>query len=331
MKNFAFTILFFLNFQWAGAQEREILGRLIDKETQKPIGNANVVVPGTLIGTATNVLGYFKLTVGQNHSSVTVSRIGYRTSVIELGANDKFQVKVEREVIELDPLHFAIFKPGKTELFGDTTTKIVIPGLTEKDAHYSGGWTQFYNDVFRILNSDSVTRSIGDSLVHLHFTIQSNGEFTLTKTDPDVGIIMKLMKTSPQNFSPWKSARQNDVAVSQDFKMALINERIDTVFTVVEETAAPIGGLPAFYRFVGNTMNYPVEARRDGVQGEVFVQFIIEKDGTITNPKIINRIGGGCDEEVLRVIELAPKWNPGKQKGKPVRQRYTLPIIFKLG
>jgi periplasmic protein TonB len=78
-------------------------------------------------------------------------------------------------------------------------------------------------------------------------------------------------------------------------------------------------------------MNYPVQARRAGVQGEVFVQFIVEKDGTITNSKIIKRIGGGCDEEVLRVMEQAPKWNPGRQKGKPVRQRYTLPIIFKLG
>lgn len=93
----------------------------------------------------------------------------------------------------------------------------------------------------------------------------------------------------------------------------------------------PVGGLAAFYRFLGNTMNYPVQARRGGVQGEVFVQFIVEKDGTITNSKIIKRIGGGCDEEVLRVMEQAPKWNPGRQKGKPVRQRYTLPIIFKLG
>jgi TonB family protein len=331
MKNFAFTILFFLNYQWAGAQEREILGRLIDKETQKPIGNANVVVPGTLIGVASNVLGYFRLSVRQNDNALAVSRIGYKTSVIELGANDKFQVKIERGVIELDPLDFASFQPAKTKLFADTTTRILIPGLTEKDAQYSGGWTQFYNDVFRILNSDSVTRSIGDSLVHLHFTIQSNGEFTLTKTDPSRAKIEELMKTSLASFSTWKSAQQNGVAVPQDFKMALTNKRIDTVLTVVEESAMPVGGLAAFYRFLGNTMNYPVQARRGVVQGEVFVQFIVEKDGTITNSKIIKRIGGGCDEEVLRVMEQAPKWNPGRQKGKPVRQRYTLPIIFKLG
>jgi len=304
---------------------------LIDKETQKPIGNANVVVPGTLIGAASNVLGYFKITVGQNHSAVTVSRIGYKTSVIELGTNDKFQVKIEREVVGLGPLHLAIFQFGKTELFEDTTTRIVIPGLTEKYAQYSGGWTQFYNDVFQILNSDSVTRSIGDSLVHLHFTIQSNGEFTLTKTDPNVGIIMKSMKTSMMSFSTWKSARQNGVAVSQDFKMPLTNEKIDEVFSVIEETATPIGGIPAFYRFVGENLRYPPDARRHGIQGKVFVQFIIEKDGSITNPIIIQGIGGGCDEEVLRVISKSPKWNPGMQKGKPVKQRYTLPIIFKLG
>jgi TonB family protein len=331
MKNFAFTILFFLNYQWAGAQEREILGRLIDKETQKPISNANVVVPGTLIGVASNVLGYFRLSVRQNHNALAVSRIGYKTSVIELGANDKFQVKIERGVIELDPLDFASFQPAKTKLFADTTTRIVIPGLTERDAHYSGGWTQFYNDVFRVLNSEKVIRLIGDSLIHLHFTIQSSGEFTLTRTDPDEDILLELIATSLANFSTWKSAQQNGVAVPQDFKIALVNHKTDSLSAIVEDPATPVGGLHAFYQFVGENLDYPADARRKGIQGKVYVEFFIEKDGSITNPRIIQGIGGGCDEEVLRVISKSPKWNPGMQKGKSVRQRYTLPMIFSLG
>jgi protein TonB len=78
-------------------------------------------------------------------------------------------------------------------------------------------------------------------------------------------------------------------------------------------------------------MKYPAQARRMGVEGKVFVQFVIGKDGSINDVKIIKGIGAGCDEEAARVMQSAPPWNPGKQRGKAVKQRYTLPIIFKLG
>ena len=103
------------------------------------------------------------------------------------------------------------------------------------------------------------------------------------------------------------------------------------VFLVVEETAAPIGGMPAFYEFVRKKLKYPAQARRMGVEGKVFVEFVIEKDGSITDVKAIKGIGAGCDEEAARVVGDAPKWKPGKQRGKPVRQRMVLPISFKLG
>lgn len=103
------------------------------------------------------------------------------------------------------------------------------------------------------------------------------------------------------------------------------------IFTVVEETAAPIGGMPAFYEYVGKKMKYPAQAKRMGIEGKVFVEFVIEKDGTITDVKAIKGIGAGCDEEAVRVLQAAPKWKPGKQRGKPVRQKMVLPIQFKLG
>jgi protein TonB len=68
-----------------------------------------------------------------------------------------------------------------------------------------------------------------------------------------------------------------------------------------------------------------------GVEGKVFVQFVIGKDGAISDVKVIKGIGAGCDEEAIRVVQSSPSWNPGKQRGKAVKQRYTLPIIFKLG
>jgi protein TonB len=105
----------------------------------------------------------------------------------------------------------------------------------------------------------------------------------------------------------------------------------DQIFLVVEETAAPTGGMPAFYEYVGKKLKYPAQARRMGIEGKVFVEFVIERDGTITDVKAIKGIGAGCDEEAVRVLQSAPKWKPGKQRGKPVRQRMVLPIAFKLG
>lgn len=104
------------------------------------------------------------------------------------------------------------------------------------------------------------------------------------------------------------------------------------IFLVVEETAAPIGGMSAFYEYVAKKMQgkYPAQARRMGIEGRVFVEFVVNRDGSLTDVKAIKGIGAGCDELAVKVVEEAPKWKPGKQRGKPVRQKMVLPIVFKL-
>eukprot|EP01026_Neomeris_dumetosa_P001581 TRINITY_DN103907_c0_g1_i3.p1 TRINITY_DN103907_c0_g1~~TRINITY_DN103907_c0_g1_i3.p1 ORF type:complete len:284 (+),score=57.80 TRINITY_DN103907_c0_g1_i3:194-1045(+) len=110
-----------------------------------------------------------------------------------------------------------------------------------------------------------------------------------------------------------------------------VEEQVDEIFEIVEESAEPVGGYAAFYKFVKKNMKYPNQAKRMGVEGKVYVQFVIDKDGTITNVNVIRGIGAGCDEEAARVMNLAPKWKPGKQRGRSVKQRIVLPINFKLG
>jgi len=129
-----------------------------------------------------------------------------------------------------------------------------------------------------------------------------------------------------------------DVEVTEDTKVEEIviahveeKEDVDQIFLVVEESATPKGGMGAFYKYVGDKMKYPAQARRMGIEGKVFVEFVINRDGSITDVKAIKGIGAGCDEEAVRVVQSAPAWNPGKQRGKPVRQRYVVPITFKLG
>jgi len=102
-------------------------------------------------------------------------------------------------------------------------------------------------------------------------------------------------------------------------------------YSKLEEMPDLGGGMGAFYSHVGNTMKYPKNARRSGIQGRVYVQFVIDKDGRIIDAKVVKGIGGGCDEEALRVIQNSPQWNPGVQRGKPVKVRMVLPIIFRIG
>ncbi len=90
------------------------------------------------------------------------------------------------------------------------------------------------------------------------------------------------------------------------------------------------GGLAAFYKFVSNKLKYPAQARKLGIEGKVFVNFVVDKDGSLSQVAIARGIGAGCDEEVLRILAMSPKWKPGRQGGRPVKVRMMMPIHFRL-
>ena len=108
-------------------------------------------------------------------------------------------------------------------------------------------------------------------------------------------------------------------------------EKVQEIFEIVEESAEPTGGYAAFYKYVKKNIKYPNQAKRMGVEGKVYVQFVVDTDGSITDVKAIRGIGAGCDEEATRILQGSPKWKPGKQRGRAVKQRIVLPINFKLG
>ena len=98
----------------------------------------------------------------------------------------------------------------------------------------------------------------------------------------------------------------------------------------VEKMPSFTGGDDARIKFMIENIKYPAEAMKNKIQGTVFIDFIVRADGSVTDAKIKRGIGGGCDEEALRVVKLMPKWNPGMDKGKPVDVEYVLPIKFTL-
>ena len=99
---------------------------------------------------------------------------------------------------------------------------------------------------------------------------------------------------------------------------------------VVEEQPQFPGGEQARMQYLADNISYPQKAREEGIQGTVYVTFVVEKDGSIADVRILRGIGGGCDEEAMEVVENMPDWKPGKQDGEPVRTQFNMPIRFTL-
>lgn len=104
----------------------------------------------------------------------------------------------------------------------------------------------------------------------------------------------------------------------------------DEIFAVVEEMPSFPGGDAALMSYISKSIKYPSIAQENGIQGRVICTFVINRDGKVTNAEVIRSVDPSLDKEALRVINNMPAWKPGKQRGKPVRVKYTLPIVFRL-
>lgn len=102
------------------------------------------------------------------------------------------------------------------------------------------------------------------------------------------------------------------------------------IFMVVESMPEFPGGEASLYKYLAENIKYPQMAKESGIQGRVFVTFVVERDGSVTDVRVLRGIGGGCDEEAVRVVKNMPRWTPGKQRGKSVRVQYNLPVKFTL-
>ena len=108
------------------------------------------------------------------------------------------------------------------------------------------------------------------------------------------------------------------------------HEEENKVFDVVEQMPSFPGGMPALMQWLSQNIKYPVIAAENGVQGRVIVQFVVEKDGSVTDVHVAKSVDPSLDKEATRVVKAMPRWNPGKQNGSAVRVKYTVPVMFKL-
>ncbi len=122
-----------------------------------------------------------------------------------------------------------------------------------------------------------------------------------------------------------------EIVIEDDGGDEIIEEVIETpIFTVVEEMPTFPGGDESRIKFLTENIKYPQMAKESGIQGTVYVTFVIDERGRVADVKVLRGIGGGCDEEAVRVVKMMPPWNAGKQSGKPVRVQFNMPIKFTL-
>jgi periplasmic protein TonB len=198
-----------------------------------------------------------------------------------------------------------------------------------------------------------ITLVIMNILFRMHLDMGS--EFAITRVEQEVISMEEIARTEqiqrppppPRPPSPRVVPNEEmiedayfDLSTDIDLDMALdipsqppsmpeveeleaIDER--EIFTIVEEMPVLLGGANAIYQH----LRYPEIARRAGIEGRVIVQFIIDQEGNVVDPVVVRGIGGGCDEAALEAVSHL-KFSPGRQRGRPVKVRYSLPIIFRL-
>jgi len=159
--------------------------------------------------------------------------------------------------------------------------------------------------------------------------LKLNGELTkVTEEGPIVNGVEE---------GDWHSRKSDSVETVTEYKNGKIISVADVyksgkkVYSYLEKAPAFPGGADGFGKFIGSNIKYPAEAKKNNVQGKVTVSFIVERDGSLSEIKVVKGIGSGCDEEAIRVMKLSPKWEPGIHNVEAVPVLLTLPITFSLG
>ncbi len=171
--------------------------------------------------------------------------------------------------------------------------------------------------------------------VFVNFVIDTDGSVTDAKVLKGIGggcdeEAVRVVSAMPN----WKPGTQRGEAVNVSYnlpiKFVLDEKDADTIYSVVEVMPKFPGGEKKLMSYLGENISYPETAKNAKVSGRVFITFVIEKDGSVNEVKLLRGIGSGCDEEALRVISSMPKWKPGMQNGNAVRVQYNLPIKYAL-
>jgi TonB family protein len=268
-----------------------IKGNVIDESTSKPLESVSIMVKGTTTGTVSDVNGAFEIKAEGPKPELIFSCIGYKTIVKEFTSGTKVVIHMTKSATEINEV--VVSYPGDKQLAEiKPYPYVLIDGVPSDEK------------ALKLLDPDRIES------VNVLKDEQATSKYGDKGKD---GVILVTTKKGNTNETKVTANQQPD------------NSRI---FTVVEQMPQFPGGDSELNKFLSVNLKAPSDAMASGLQGTVISTFIVEEDGSVANAKIIRGIGKSYDEEVLRVINLMPRWIPGKQNGKAVAVQFTMPVKF---
>jgi TonB family protein len=242
---------------------------------------------------------------------------------------------------------------GKAEYYflsaGTTTQQLYARGNYEKNSK-NGKWEHWYRNGQLKEIGYYLTVEYGDNYYPgIDYKIESFWDSTGNQlVQQSTGRVVDFFQTqliregtyvNGQKHGIWQDYfTDGKLRTKEEFEYGVFKEGISFkesgesfTYTIQEMQPQPEGGMPGFMNYIMTSMRYPKEARKKGIQGKVYIQFVVDKDGGIIDVEVLKGIGGGCDEEAVRVMRECPKWSPGIQRGQAVKVRMSIPLIFKLG
>jgi TonB family protein len=301
--------------------------------------NSRLAVLGILLAVLISlvvILFFSGIILGDSSSIIFYISPKVQTS---LDNNQKLQQKPVKETIKFTPPVIA-------------KDNIEVLNYKILDTYYPGGhntWWDFIMNNFRFTKGSRYTMAQGEILVQ--FKVTEHGEITNPK------VIMSLRNDLDREairvFSimpKWKPILKAGKAVNKiyqvplfikidptvrDFQLSLtpilhVSEDKDKPYIIVDQNPEYKGGYQAMLDFLQAKMKYPIVSKKSGIQGTVFLMFVVEKTGKITKVKILRGIDKSCDEEAMRLVKSMPDWIPGRQDGKVVRIMFQIPVKFQL-
>jgi TonB family protein len=175
-----------------------------------------------------------------------------------------------------------------------------------------------------------VNRNTGDTVKSGSYEVINNQIFFYQK-EKNKATILRLYTQNAKGLLSVKTAVSTFVAPPTPAPIAPSITPDHTGYpSQVDIPAEFPGGINKARQFIADNLQYPEEAQEEEIEGTVRVKFVIEKNGALTNIEIVNKLGYGCDQEVIRVLKRMPKWTPAMLKGAPVRSQFTMPVSFRL-
>jgi len=196
---------------------------------------------------------------------------------------------------------------------------VVLSGIDES---YGNGMGKIFN--FSGSKQDYDNESSSTIIINFPTT----GQIAATYSWSDKRTLSQIERMTEYSVKPRGIMSNFKIGIPLKNNPPLLKNESEEIFTNVEQLPRFPGGDVSFGNFLKKNIIYPEVAHKNNIQGRVIVNFVVEKDGSLTDIKILRGLEGGLSEEAIRVLKLSPNWEPGIQNGRPVRVSFTIPILF---